>query len=167
MPDSMEYFISRDNITKGPLSPREVIKQLEGKGIAPTDLAWHESADGWMPVSSLPFVAVHFKKSFPFSAIAIWTGILLLFGSLFLLSGTSHQVSGIWLVTLFPLSLVLLLGGMFSYLVGRMIKWRRIPRNAKEAAANRFWLWFMIAVILGSVLWFGIQISMIAFNCFK
>src|SRR4051794_3870647 len=49
----MEIYISRDRQRFGPYALSDVQADLDTGNVVGTDLAWHQSASGWIPVSQI------------------------------------------------------------------------------------------------------------------
>jgi hypothetical protein len=54
----MQIYIHRNGQQSGPFPIEEIQSQLSAGTLQPGDLAWYEGAAGWLPVSSIPGVAI-------------------------------------------------------------------------------------------------------------
>jgi hypothetical protein len=56
----MDFLIHHDGREIGPYSESEVLSRLSSGAIATSDLAWHQGASDWAPLSSFaPFATIH------------------------------------------------------------------------------------------------------------
>jgi hypothetical protein len=50
----MQFYIHRNGQKIGPYTPDEVRSSLAAGSVQPNDLAWHEGAEDWLPLTSIP-----------------------------------------------------------------------------------------------------------------
>ena len=56
----MDFLVHHDGREIGPYSESEILSRLSSGAIVPSDLAWHQGASEWAPLSSFaPFAAIH------------------------------------------------------------------------------------------------------------
>lgn len=81
----MQIHIQRDGITHGPYSP-EAVRQLIGEGtFQPSDLAWREGMEAWIPLASIPGIGALDSPGPTLAsprtpALAIWSLVLGILG---------------------------------------------------------------------------------------
>lgn len=83
----MQIFIQHNGVQTGPFPLEHVRSGLAGGTYQPSDLAWHEGAPGWLPLSTIPGIANHTPPGLPgalpagssnppTSGLAVWSLVL-------------------------------------------------------------------------------------------
>lgn len=52
----MQIFIKINGEQSGPFTEVVVIRKIKAGEVSPHDLAWHEKADGWKPLNTIPAI---------------------------------------------------------------------------------------------------------------
>lgn len=72
----MQIFIQHDGVQQGPYSPETVRSLVRDGSILRSDLARHDADDEWMPLETLPGIALPPRTS----ALAVWSLVLGILG---------------------------------------------------------------------------------------
>ena len=83
----MQFYIQHDGQRLGPYSLEEVRSQIANRTLQPTDLAWHEGAAHWQPLSAIPDMAGSFPPPVAVQSSGLATASMVLGILSFLLCG--------------------------------------------------------------------------------